>query len=67
MDVTTFLNQFESLPKKIQRQIIDLAENLIRQSSRKQLKKRTFSFDWENTLDKDRSAVDLQHEANTWR
>lgn len=67
MDVTTFLNQFESLPKKIQRQIIDLAENLIRQSSRKQLKKRTFSFDWENTLDKDRSAVDLQHEANTRR
>lgn len=67
MDVTTFLNRFESLPRKIQRQIIDLAENLIRQSARKQLKKRTFSFDWESTLNKGQSAVDLQHEANSWR
>lgn len=64
MDVTTFLNRFESLPRKIQRQIIDLAENLIRQSVKKQ---RVFSFDWESTLNKDQSAVNLQHEANSWR
>ncbi len=67
MDVTTFLNRFESLPKRIQRQIIDLAENLIQQGAKRQLKKRNFSFDWESTLNKDRSAVDLQHEANSWR
>ena len=67
MDVTTFLNRFESLPKKIQRQIVDLAENLIRQNVKKQQKKRVFSFDWESTLNKDQSAVDLQHEANSWR
>lgn len=64
MDVTTFLNRFESLPKKIQRQIVDLAENLIRQSVKKQ---RVFSFDWESTLNKDQSTVNLQHEANSWR
>lgn len=64
MDVTTFLIRFEYLPKKIQRQIVDLAENLIRQSVKKQ---RVFSFDWESTLNKDQSAVNLQHEANSWR
>lgn len=67
MDVATFLNRFESLPKKIQRQIIDLSENLIRQSTRAESKQHGFSFDWENSLKNSRTAVDLQHEANEWR
>lgn len=67
MDVATFLNRFESLPKKIQRQIIDLAETLIHQNSEAKVKQHGFSFDWENTLKKNKTAVDLQHEANGWR
>jgi len=73
MEVSGFIQDFENLPKHIQRQLIEYAEFLI--SKYKQGKKRnkdasTLTFIWENGLDELKSvysSVELQHIINDQR
>jgi len=73
MELTGFIEDFENLPKHIQKQLIEYAEFLI--SKYKKDKKRSgkpahLSFNWENGLSEmktDYSSVELQHKINDLR
>ena len=66
MDKTTFVEQFENMPKKIQQQILEYAQSILNQTH--QTSDKGFKFDWEGGLsDLDESSVSLQHKANDWR
>ncbi|MFC1731087.1 DUF2281 domain-containing protein [candidate division KSB1 bacterium] len=72
MELSGFINDFEKLPKYIQRQLIDYAEYLLSkyQKGIKKDKKRTISFNWENGLSDFKgkyTSVDLQHKINELR
>ncbi len=70
MEVTNFITDFENLPEKIQKQVMDYIEFLIVKYSDEKKTKQQFKFDWENGLSelKNRySSVELQHKANLMR
>ena len=73
MELSSFIEDFENLPKSIQRQLIEYAEFLIAKSNRSRKSKNTrhnFTFSWENGLSelKDQyTSVELQHKINDLR
>jgi hypothetical protein len=73
MEFTSFISDFENLPKHIQQQLIEYAEFL---KSRYMVEKKApvikdiFSFSWENglkNLKKEYTSVELQHQINDLR
>lgn len=70
MEITSFISNFENLPKQIQEQVLDYIEFLITKYKKKEKKEKKFKFDWENGLSdlkKDYTSVELQHRANKLR
>jgi hypothetical protein len=73
MELSGFIEDFENLPKHIQRQLIEYAEFLISKYQRDKKKNKkpiTLSFDWENGLSElksEYSSVELQHKINDLR
>ena len=73
MEFTSFISDFENLPKHIQQQLIEYAEFLKSKymaDKRARGKKEKFSFSWENglkNLKKDYTSVELQHKINDLR
>lgn len=73
MEYSTFISDFENLPKHIQRQLIEYAEFLKSKymtNKKSPTKRDKFSFSWENglkDLKKDYSSVELQHKINELR
>ena len=73
MELSSFIEDFENLPKSIQRQLIEYAEFLIAKSKRSRKSnnaKHNFTFSWENGLIelKDQyTSVELQHKINDLR
>ena len=70
MEVTNFISDFENLPEKIQKQVMDYIEFLIVKYSDEKKTKQQFKFDWENGLSELKnqySSVELQHKANLMR
>ena len=73
MEFTSFISDFENLPKHIQRQLIEYAEFLKSKyltDKKSPDKKEKFSFSWENglkNLKKEYSSVALQHKINDLR
>jgi len=73
MEFTSFISDFENLPKHIQRQLIAYAEFLKSKyaaSKRNSGPDNSFSFSWENglkDLKKEYSSVELQHKINDLR
>jgi hypothetical protein len=73
MELSSFIEDFENLPKSIQRQLIEYAEFLMAKSKRNRKTKKVshdFTFSWENGLSelKDQfNAVELQHKINELR
>jgi hypothetical protein len=73
MEFTSFISDFENLPKHVQRQLIEYAE-FLRSKYMPEKKpsdtKENFSFSWENglkNLKKEYSSVELQHKINDLR
>ena len=73
MEFTSFISDFENLPKHIQRQLIAYAEYLkSKYDASKKISgpEKNFSFSWENGLKnmkKEYSSVELQHKINDLR
>ncbi len=73
MELAAFIEDFENLPKHIQKQLIEYAEFLIskhRNDKRKNKKSHSLSFNWENglrDLKNEYSSVELQHKINDIR
>ena len=70
MEVTNFISDFENLPEKIQKQVMDYIEFLIVKYSDEKKTKQQFKFDWENGLSELKnqySSVELQHKPNLMR
>lgn len=70
MEITSFVSDFENLPKQIQKQVLDYIEFLMTKNIKKEKKEKSFKFDWENGLSefkKDFTSVELQHHANKLR
>ena len=73
MELSGFIDDFEKLPKYIQKQLLEYAEFLISkyQKRNKRTKdNKTLSFSWENGLDnlnKKFTSVELQHKINELR
>jgi len=73
MEFTSFISDFENLPKHIQRQLIEYAEFLKSKyttDKNSKNKKEEFTFSWENGLKhlkKEYSSVELQHKINDLR
>jgi hypothetical protein len=73
MELSSFVEDFENLPKSIQRQLIEYADFLVAKSKRNRKSKKAghnFTFSWENGLSdlKDQyTSVELQHKINELR
>lgn len=73
MEIAAFIEDFENLPKHIQKQLIEYAEFLIskyRNDKKKSNKPSSLSFSWENglsNLKSEYSSVELQHKINDLR
>jgi hypothetical protein len=73
MELSSFIEDFDNLPKNIQRQLIEYAEFLLAKSKRNRKSKKVnhdFTFSWENGLSelKDQyTSVELQHKINELR
>jgi hypothetical protein len=73
MELSSFIEDFQNLPKNVQRQLIEYAEFLMTKSKRNYKSKKArhdFSFSWENGLSelKDQfTSVELQHKINELR
>jgi hypothetical protein len=70
MEITSFISDFENLPKQIQKQISDYIEFLLSKYPKKDDKNKKFNFDWEDGLSElknDYTSVELQHHANYLR
>lgn len=73
MELSTFINDFENLPKNVQQQLVEYAEFLISKTKRNQKIRKTnqsFSFSWENgliELKDEYTSVELQHKINELR
>jgi hypothetical protein len=70
MEITSFISDFENLPRKIQEQVLDYVEFLMTKYKKRGKKDKIFKFDWEDGLSelkKDYTSVELQHQANELR
>ncbi len=73
MEFSGFIDDFENLPKHIQRQLIEYAEFLLSKYQRNKKKDKnnlSLSFNWENGLGELKdlyTSVDLQHKINELR
>jgi hypothetical protein len=73
MELSGFIEDFENLPKHIQRQLMEYAEFLIskyQKDKKKNKKPASLKFNWENGLSdfkSDFSSVELQHKINELR
>jgi hypothetical protein len=73
MEFTSFISDFENLPKDIQKQLIEYADFLkskYRTGKKAPASKENFTFTWENglkNLKKEYSSVELQHKINDLR
>jgi hypothetical protein len=73
MEFTSFISDFENLPKDIQKQLIEYADFLkskYRTGKKSPASKENFTFTWENglkNLKKEYSSVELQHKINDLR
>jgi len=73
MEFSGFIDDFENLPKHIQRQLLEYAEFLLsKYQKRKETDKNnlSLSFNWENGLDEMKesyTSVELQHKINELR
>ena len=73
MQLSSFLEDFENMPKNVQRQLIEYAELLLAKSQRSRKSRKVrhdLTFSWENGLSemKDHySSVELQHQINELR
>ena len=73
MELSSFINGFENLPKRMQLQLIEYAEFLMAKSKQNRKSKKVkhdFTFSWENGLSelKDQvTSVELQHKINELR
>ena len=70
MEITSFISDFENLPKQIQEQVLDYIEFLMKKYKKKEKRDQKFEFDWEDglfDLKKDFTSVELQHKANELR
>jgi hypothetical protein len=70
MEIANFISDFENLPEKIQKQVIDYIEFLKTKYSGEKKKQQQFKFDWENGLSdlkNQYTSVELQHKANMMR
>ena len=70
MEITSFISDFENLPKQIQKQISDYIEFLLSKYPKKDNKNKKFNFAWEDGLSElknDYTSVELQHHANYLR
>lgn len=73
MELAAFIEDFENLPRHIQKQLIEYAEFLIfkyRSDKKKSKKPSSLSFSWENGLSdlkNDYSSVELQNKINDLR
>ena len=70
MDYSGFIEDFENLPVRVQKQIKDYVEFLSGKYKRKPGDKQKFSFSWENGLSDLKNqftSVELQHQANKLR
>lgn len=73
MELSAFMENFENLPKSIQRQLVEYAEFLMAKSKLSHKPKKVnhnFNFSWENGLSelKDQyTSVELQHKINELR
>jgi hypothetical protein len=67
MEFSAFIEDFENLPKHIQKQLVEYAEFLIskyKKDKRKNKNTPSLTFNWENGLDELKgaySSVELQH------
>ncbi len=73
MELSSFIEDFENLPRSIQRQLIEYAEFLKAKSQRNRKPKKArhdFTFSWENGLSELKelyTSVELQHKINELR
>jgi hypothetical protein len=73
MEISRFIEDFENLPKHIQKQLIEYAELLIskyQKGKKKNKNEPSLTFNWENGLDELKgtySSVELQHKINELR
>ena len=73
MELSGFVEDFENLPKHIQRQLIEYAEFLIskyKKGKKKNKNTSSLTFNWENGLEELKgtfSSVELQHKINELR
>ncbi len=73
MEFTSFISDFENLPKDIQKQLVEYADFLKSKymtGRGTSTSKKDFSFNWENGLKhlkKEYSSVELQHHINDLR
>lgn len=73
MELSGFIEDFENLPKHIQRQLIEYAEFLIsryQKGKKKNKNASSLTFRWENGLEELKSvysSVELQHKINELR
>lgn len=71
MELSGFIKDFETLPKHIQRQLIEYADFLISKYRKSKNKNASpLTFNWENGLEEMKSfysSVELQHKINEYR
>ena len=73
MEFSGFIEDFENLPKHIQKQLIEYAELLMskyKKSNKRNKNSASLTFSWQNGLNElksDYSSVELQHKINEYR
>ena len=73
MEFSGFIEDFENLPKHIQKQLIEYAELLMskyKKSNKRNKNSASLTFSWQNGLNElksDYSSVELQHKINEFR
>ncbi len=70
MEISSFISDFENLPKQIQKQVLDYIDFLMKKYKTKDKNDKEFDFDWEDglsNLKNDFTSVELQHKANELR
>ena len=66
MEKSTFIETFVKMPEKIQNQILDYVNSILKEDSK--VSGKNFKFKWEGALkDMKETSVELQHKANEWR
>ena len=73
MEISRFIEDFENLPKHIQKQLIEYAELLVfryNKGKKNSKKDHSLTFGWENGLEElkgNYSSVEFQHNINEFR